>query len=85
MFRDDYANASKLMKIAEDATKPSEDVLPVDNTDQQEEIEEPVNETSKFIEEVLISIALSFFVVFSKICNDCFNFSGAIIFICSNI
>jgi actin-like ATPase involved in cell morphogenesis len=53
MFRDDYANASKLMKIAEDATKPSEDVLPVDNTDQQEEIEEPVNETSKFIEENL--------------------------------
>jgi hypothetical protein len=53
MFRDDYANASKLMKIAEDATKPSEDVLPVDNTDQQEEIEEPVNETSKFIKENL--------------------------------
>ena len=53
MFRDDYANASKLMKIAEDATKPSEDVLPVNNNDQQEEIEEPVNETSKFIEENL--------------------------------
>ena len=52
MFRDDYTNASKLMKIAQDATKPSEDVLPVDNT-QQEEIEEPVDETSKFIEENL--------------------------------
>ena len=53
MFRDDYTNASKLMKIAQDATKPSEDVLPVDNTDQQEEVEEPVDETSKFIEENL--------------------------------
>ena len=53
MFRDDYTNASKLMKIAEDATKPSKDVLPVDNTDPQEEIEEPVDETSKFIEENL--------------------------------
>jgi hypothetical protein len=53
MFRDDYTNASKLMKIAQDATKPPEDVLPVDNTDQQEEIEEPVDETSKFIEENL--------------------------------
>ena len=60
MFRDDYTNASKLMKIAEDATKPSEyvlpvgnDVLPVDNTDQQEEIKEPVNETSEFIKKNL--------------------------------
>jgi hypothetical protein len=53
MFRDDYASASKLMKIAQDATKPPEDVLPVNNNDQQEEIEEPVNETSKFIEENL--------------------------------
>ena len=53
MFRDDYVSANKLMKIAQDATKPPEDVLPVDNTDQQEEIEEPVDETSKFIEENL--------------------------------
>ena len=54
MFRDDYTNASKLMKIAQDATTDTvKDVLPVDNTDQQEEIEEPVDETSKFIEENL--------------------------------
>ena len=53
MFRDDYTNASKLMKIAEDATKPPKDVLPVDDTDRQEEIEEPVDETSKFIKENL--------------------------------
>ena len=38
------------MKIAEDATKPSEDVLPVDK---QKEIEEPVDGTSEFIKENL--------------------------------
>ncbi len=50
MFRDDYVSANKLMKIAQDATKPSEDVLPLDNTEQPQEPIEPVDETSEFIE-----------------------------------
>jgi hypothetical protein len=49
MFRDDYSNANKLMKIAQDANKPSEDVLPVDNNEEQEVTEEPVDQTTDFI------------------------------------
>jgi hypothetical protein len=49
MFRDDYSNANKLMKIAQDANKPSEDVLPVENNEEQEVTEEPVDQTTDFI------------------------------------
>jgi hypothetical protein len=37
------------MKIAQDANKPSEDVLPVDNNEDQEVTEEPVDQTTDFI------------------------------------
>ncbi len=49
MFRDDYSNANKIMKIAQDANKPSEDVLPVENNEEQEVTEEPVDQTTDFI------------------------------------
>jgi hypothetical protein len=49
MFRDDYSSANKLMKIAQDANKPSEDVLPVENNEEQEVTEEPVDQTTDFI------------------------------------
>ena len=54
MFRDDYTNAGKLMKIAQDATMPPEDVLPVVNQDGEQQAEEPArDETTEFIEKNL--------------------------------
>jgi len=54
MFRDDYTNAGKLMKMAEDANTPPEDVLPVTNLDEEQQAEEPArDETTDFIEKNL--------------------------------
>ena len=49
MFRDDYVSANKLMKIAEDATKPSEDVLPIENNEEPQEVIEPTDGNNEFI------------------------------------
>lgn len=54
MFRDDYVSANKLMKIAEDANTPPEDVLPVINQDEEQKAKEPViDKTTDFIEKNL--------------------------------
>jgi hypothetical protein len=41
MFRDDYANANRLMKLAQDATPNPDDLLPLDNN-KPEQSEQPV-------------------------------------------
>jgi hypothetical protein len=50
MFRDDYVSANKLMKIAQDATKPSEDVLPIEKNEEPQEVIEPTDGNNEFIE-----------------------------------
>jgi len=49
LFRDDYANANKLMKLAEDANRPDDNVLPVDNTEDVEQPEEATPSNQEFI------------------------------------
>ena len=53
MFRDDYVNANRLMKLAEEATPNPDDLLPLNNEEQDKTEEQVLTPQDSFVEKNL--------------------------------